>query len=142
MAQPTNTQFSVAAHLLSLLAHAEPGQVIDSASLAEGPATNPAHARRVLGHLRSAGLVRSQPGAHGGWALAHPAAEIDLAQVWLAVNGEDPLLAVHAPDANCPIGSRLGDTLHRLDRRALTLLLEELGAISVADVASVAGHHV
>jgi Rrf2 family protein len=134
--RPTNTQFSVAVHLLSLLSEAEPGQVIDSVALAEGPRTNPAHARRVLGHLRTAGLVRSQPGAHGGWALARPATEIDLAQVWLAVHGEDPLLAVHNPDANCPVGTRLGDTLRRLDRRALALLLEELGAISVADAAA------
>jgi Rrf2 family protein len=134
VARPTNTQFSVAVHLLSLLSQAKPGQVIDSVSLAEGPATNPAHVRRVLGHLRSAGLVRSQPGAHGGSALAHPPAEINLAQVWVAVNGEDPLLAVHSPDTNCPLGPLLEDTLRRLDRRALALLLDELGAISVTDV--------
>jgi len=124
----------MAVHLLSLLTQAEHGQVLDSVSLAAGPGTNPAHARRVLGHLRAADLVRSQPGAHGGWALAHTPAEIDLAQVWLAVNGEDPLLAVHAPDIGCPLGPRLEDTLRRLDRRALALLLEELGAVSVADV--------
>jgi Rrf2 family protein len=136
VARPTNTQFSVSVHLLTLLAQAEPGQVLDSVVLAAGPATNPAHVRRVLGHLRAAGLVRSQQGAHGGWALAHTPAEIDLAQVWLAVNGQDPLLAVHSPDTNCRLGARLEDTLRRLDRRALALLLEELGAVSVADVAS------
>jgi Rrf2 family protein len=134
VARPTNTQFSVAVHLLTLLAQAEPGQVIDSVSLAAGPATNPAHVRRVLGHLRAAGLVRSRPGAHGGSALAHPPAEINLAQVWVAVNGEDPLLAVHSPDIDCPLGARLEDTLGRLNCRALALLLEELGSISVADV--------
>jgi DNA-binding IscR family transcriptional regulator len=131
----------MAVHLLSLLTQVEPGQVLDSVSLAQGPATNPAHVRRVLGHLRAAGLVRSQPGAHGGWALAHAPVAIDLAQVWLAVNGEDPLWAVHSPDIDCPIGARLEDTLRRLDRRALALLLEELGAVSVADVvAGVATH--
>jgi Rrf2 family protein len=136
VARPTNTQFSVAVHLLTLLAQADPGQVIDSVSLAAGPATNPAHVRRVLGHLRAAGLVRSQPGAHGGSALAHPPEEINLAQVWLAVNGEDPLLAVHSPDANCPLGPQLENTLRRLNQRALALLLEDLGAISVADAAA------
>ncbi|ASW54707.1 Rrf2 family transcriptional regulator [Plantactinospora sp. KBS50] len=134
MATPTNSQFSVAVHLLSLLAQAEPGQMLDSVTLAAGPATNPAHVRRILGRLRTAGLVCSQQGARGGWWLAHPPARIDLAQVWLAVNGEDPLLAVHAPDGRCPIGSHLEVTLRRLDRRALALLLEELGAVSIADV--------
>jgi Rrf2 family protein len=132
--RPTNTQFSMAVHLLGLLTQAEPDEVVDSVALAHGPGTNPAHVRRVLGHLRTAGLVRSQTGAHGGWALAHAPADIDLAQVWLAVNGEDPLLAVHHPDIDCPLGARLEDTLHRLDRRALALLLDELGAVSVADV--------
>jgi len=134
VARPTNTQFSMAVHLLSLLTQVEPGQVLDSVTLAEGPGTNPAHVRRVLGHLRAAGLVRSQEGAHGGCALAHAPAEIDLAQVWLAVNGEGPLMAVHSPNIDCPFGVRLEDTLYRIDRRALALLLEELSAISVADV--------
>jgi Rrf2 family protein len=134
VATPTNSQFSVAVHLLSLLARAEPGQMLDSVALAAGPATNPAHVRRILGRLRTAGLVRSQQGAHGGWTLAHPSAEIDLGQVWLAVNGEDPLLAVHAPDSDCPLGSQLKETLRRLDRRALALLLDELGSLSIADV--------
>jgi Rrf2 family protein len=134
VAHPTNTQFSVAVHLLGLLAAAEPGQVLDSVALAVGPATNPAHVRRVLGHLRADGMVRSQQGAHGGWSLARGPADIDLAQVWLAVNGEDPLLAVHSPDAECPLGALLESTLRRLDRRALALLLEELGALSVADI--------
>ena len=119
---------------LSLLAGAEPGQRLDSVSLAAGPATSPVHVRRILGRLRTVGLVHSQQGAHGGWSLARLPAEIDLAQVWLAVNGEDPLLAVHSPDSGCPLGSVLEDTLRRLDRRALTLLLEELGALSIADV--------
>ena len=83
---------------------------------------------------RAAGLVRSQEGAHGGCALAHAPAEIDLAQVWLAVNGEGPLMAVHSPNIDCPFGVRLEDTLYRIDRRAVALLLEELRAISVADV--------
>lgn len=134
VATPTNSQFSVAVHLLSLLARAESGRMLDSVTLAAGPATNPVHVRRILGRLRGAGLVRSQQGAHGGWALAHPPAEIDLAQVWLAVNGEDPLLAVHSPDGDCPLGTLLEDTLHRLDRRALALLLDELGTLSIADV--------
>lgn len=134
VARPTNTQFSVAVHLLSLLTQAQPGHLLDSGELAAGPATNPAHVRRILGHLRVAGLVRSQAGVHGGWALARPPDQIHLGQVWLAVNGEDPLLAVHTLDSTCPLGGLLEQTLNRLDRRALALLLEELGALTIADI--------
>jgi Rrf2 family protein len=41
----------------------------------------------ILGELRRAGLVRSQRGAEGGYALARPATEIALGQVIRAVDG-------------------------------------------------------
>lgn len=134
MPGPTNTQFSLAVHLLTLLAQADAGQVLDSAALSISPAASPVHVRRVLGHLREAGLVHAQQGAHGGWTLARAAAEIDLAQVWLAVNGEDPVLGVHSPDPNCAVGRRVQQNLRDLDRRALSTLLGELATTTVADI--------
>ncbi len=41
----------------------------------------------ILGELRRAGLVRSQRGADGGYALARPADEITLGAVLRAVDG-------------------------------------------------------
>jgi Rrf2 family protein len=41
----------------------------------------------ILGELRRAGLVRSQRGAEGGYALAQPPNEITLGQVIRAVDG-------------------------------------------------------
>jgi Rrf2 family protein len=41
----------------------------------------------ILGDLRRAGIVRSQRGAEGGYALARPAEEISLGQVIRAVDG-------------------------------------------------------
>jgi Rrf2 family protein len=41
----------------------------------------------ILGELRRAGLVRSQRGADGGYALARPAKEITLGAVLRAVDG-------------------------------------------------------
>ncbi len=41
----------------------------------------------ILGELRRAGLVRSQRGADGGYALAQPAGEITLGSVIRAVDG-------------------------------------------------------
>ena len=41
----------------------------------------------ILGELRRAGLVRSQRGAEGGYALARAASEITLGQVIRAVDG-------------------------------------------------------
>ncbi|MDQ6937146.1 MAG: Rrf2 family transcriptional regulator [Actinomycetota bacterium] len=44
-------------------------------------------AESILSDLRRAGLVRSQRGAHGGYALARPAREITLGAVFRAVDG-------------------------------------------------------
>ena len=41
----------------------------------------------ILGELRRAGIVRSQRGAEGGYALARPAAEITLGSIIRAVDG-------------------------------------------------------
>jgi Rrf2 family protein len=41
----------------------------------------------ILGELRRAGLVRSQRGAEGGYALARPASDITLGAVIRAVDG-------------------------------------------------------
>jgi len=132
--RPTNTQFALSVHLLTLLAQAPAGEVRYSAALAISPAASPVHVRRVLGHLRDAHLVRAQQGAHGGWALAKAAGEIDLAQVWLAVNGEDPVLGVHSPDPNCEVGHRVHQNLRDLDRRALAALLGDLATTTIAEI--------
>ena len=135
MAQPTNTQFAVGVHLLTLLA-VEPGAWRDSQSLAVGPATNPVHARRILGRLREAGLVRSQPGPRGGWMLDREAAQIDLATVWCALNGADPVLGMHVPQPDCGIGQRVHSNLLALDTLAHRALLAVLARTTIADVLS------
>lgn len=58
----------------------------------------------ILGDLRRAGLVRSQRGAEGGYALARPATEITLGSVIRAVDG--PLAEVRGlrPDQTSYIG--------------------------------------
>jgi Rrf2 family protein len=133
MAHPTNTRFAVAVHLLTLLA-AAPGETLDSQFLAISPATNPVHVRRVLGQLRKKGLVLSRSGVHGGWTLARGPEEIDLGEVWRAVNGEDAVLGIHVTDPNCQTGQLVSSNLQALDRRAFDALVEELGRVTVADV--------
>ncbi len=133
MARPTNTRFALAVHLLVLLA-LDPDTTLDSAALSVSPATNPVHVRRVLGQLRDVGLVNSRIGMNGGWTLARAPEQIDLGQVWRAVNSDDPVLGLHAPDPECPTGQLVSANLRALDRRALDSLLVELSAVSVADV--------
>jgi Rrf2 family protein len=71
--------------LLSLAAH-EPDLVKADVIVAEQGLPRK-FVEAILGDLRRAGLVRSQRGAVGGYALARPAKQIALAAVIRAVDG-------------------------------------------------------
>ena len=88
----------------------------------------------ILGELRRAGLVRSQRGQSGGYALARPAAAITLADVIRAVDG--PLASVReSRPENCSYegpAAALQDVwvAVRVNLRAV------LEAVTLADLAS------
>jgi Rrf2 family protein len=131
--RPTNTQFALGVHLLTLLAGA-PGDVLSSEVLAGSAGSNPVHARRLLGRLRAAGLVTSRPGVKGGWQLAGDPSTVTLADVWRAVQADDPVLGLHGANPNCTVGRRIQDALVGVDRRAARALEDELCATTLCDL--------
>lgn len=135
MGRPTNTQFAVAVHVLTMLG-AQPDDVLSSETMAESVGSNPVHLRRVLGRLRLAALVESRPGVHGGWRLQRPRGEITLADVWRAVQGDDPVLGLHGANPNCPVGQRIQRALGAVDRRAAGAVESELGTTTICDLVS------
>lgn len=134
MARPTNTQFAVAVHVLTLLGGA-PDEVLSSELLAGSVGANPAHVRRVLGALRRVGLVASRPGAHGGWQLDRSAEALTLGDVWRAVQGDDPLLGLHGAAPACVVGQRIQRALSDVERRAAQAVEEELTRTTISDFA-------
>lgn len=134
VAHPTNTQFAVAVHLLTLLAGASE-EVLSSELMAGSVGANPVHVRRVLGSLRRAGIVASRPGAHGGWQLERAPEIVTLADVWRAVQGADPLLGLHGAAPECTVGQRIQRALGDIDRRAARAVEEELAHTSILDLA-------
>jgi Rrf2 family protein len=133
MPEPTNTQFAVGVHLLTLLA-AAPAGVHASTELAASVGTNPVHVRRVLGRLRRAGLVASRAGAQGGWALRADPARVTLRAVWDAVAGVGRVLGVHEAAPGCAVGRRIQAQLEHVERRAAAALAAELDGTTLADV--------
>lgn len=134
MARPTNTQFAVAVHLLTLLAGA-PKDVLSSELMARSVGANPVHVRRVLGALRRAGLVGSRVGVHGGWQLARTADTVTLGDVWRAVQGDDRLLGLHGAAPECNVGQRIQRALGDVDRRATKAVADELSRTTILDLA-------
>jgi len=84
------------------------GRVVLRSEVAETQNIPSSFMAKILRGLVRAGLLRSSRGVHGGFALAHPAADISLLDVVEAIEGPvaltqcipDPEACEHA--ANCP----------------------------------------
>jgi Rrf2 family protein len=130
----TNSRFAVATHILTLLAQAS-DEPQTSEYIASSVNTNPVVIRRVLGALRAARLVDSQGGNGGGWRLLRSPGEITLRDVYCAVEDE-ALFALHhrPPNADCPVGRHIQQSLSVHIAAATRAMEDELGRVSVADV--------
>src|SRR5258707_734736 len=129
----TSSRFVVAVHVLTLL-ETEGGRPVTSAYIAGSVNTNPGVIRRLLSMLARAGLVRSQLGAGGGALLAKPAAEIQLLDIYQAVESAD-VFALHRspPNPKCPGGKHTQPALAAAGGRAERGLEGEWGGVRVAD---------
>ena len=102
-----NSQFSMAVHVLSMLARSK-DENLKSDYLAGSVNTNAVVVRRLLGLLGHAKLVVSQTGANGGTRLARCPKEIDLWEIYQAVNcGEVFALHARGPNKDCPTGKNI-----------------------------------
>jgi len=148
----TNSRFAVAIHTLAFLAFSEQRQVepVSSDVIAQSVNTNPVVIRRLLGVLRDAKLVTSQPGSGGGWRLLRSADAISLCEIYGAVK-EGPLFAQppRSPDPHCMVGRNVQHALGGFLNTAEHAMEHALAKMTVADVvqeivktfgASCAGH--
>lgn len=97
--------------------------------IAEGTGVPAGYLSKVLQQLARTGLLRAQPGPHGGFALARPAEELTVLAVTDAV---DPIRRIqecpaqdeeHSPGL-CPLHSRLD--------AAIALVRDEFAACTIA----------
>ena len=81
----SSSRFVVAVHVMTLLAMNAGKGPLCSSNIAESVETNPVVIRRLMSQLEAAGLVVSTSGRAGGFTLAKPANETDLAAIYNAV---------------------------------------------------------
>lgn len=133
----TNSRFAVAIHTLAFLAFAEQRQAepVSSDVIAQSVNTNPVVIRRLLGTLRDAKLVTSQPGSGGGWRLLRSADQISLCEVYGAVK-EGPLFAQppRSPDPQCMVGRNVQHVLGGFLEAAEHAMERSLSEMTVAQV--------
>ncbi len=129
-----NSQFSMAVHVLSMLA-GSPEENLKSDFIACSVNTNAVVIRRLLGQLNQARLVVSQTGANGGTRLARRPGEINLAEVYKAVNcGEVFALHAKAPSKDCPVGKNIEAVLCCLQKEIDRGIEEKLSRYTLQNV--------
>jgi Rrf2 family protein len=131
-----NSRFTMAAHILAMLArHEQTGHgPVTSEVMAESIQTNPVVVRRVLGDLSRAGLVESKRGVGGGVLLARGADTITLRDVYEAVEEGSELFGRHpsGPNEDCTIAPVVAEYLEDVFGRAEAALKQSLSATTVA----------
>ena len=88
----------------------------------------------ILGELRRAGLVRSQRGADGGYALNRPAAEITIGSVIRAVDG--PLAEVRDQSLSAMTYTGAAEDLPVVWMAVRAVLRRVLETTTIADLAA------
>jgi DNA-binding IscR family transcriptional regulator len=130
-----DSRLSVALHLLLHLR--ELGRVVTSEALGPMMGLNPVVLRRTLAGLRDAGIVRSEKGHGGGWALERELDRVTLGDVHAAL-GAPGFFSVGHRDENpaCRVEQAVNHALERTLDDAEALILSQLRRISVADIES------
>ncbi|KAF6628194.1 Rrf2 family transcriptional regulator [Paenibacillus sp. EKM208P] len=114
MKQRISTRFSMAIHILSMIA-VDPTELTGD-QIARSVNNNPVVIRRVIAMLKKAGLVDVRSGVGGAYLLKDPE-EITLLDIYRSVNEleEDDLYAfrIHKEsNSECPVGRNIESVLH------------------------------
>ena len=132
-----SSRFTIANHILVLLATEGETSKQTSHSIATSVGVNPVIIRNILAQLKQAGLVVIARGI-GGAHLARSPRTINLLQVYQAVEllgQQGNLFAFHEqPNPSCPVGKNIH---HLLDKRledAQKALENHLACMTIADL--------
>ncbi len=129
----TSCRFSVAVHVLAVLAYKE-GKVATSSCLAASVNTNPVVIRRLLHALRDAGFVETHKGPGSGTRLIRKPERIPLSDVFRAVETEEQFATHAKPNRDCPVGSCIQAALQKVFASAENALQRELARTTLADI--------
>ena len=130
----TSCRFAMAVHVLAVLAYKE-GDRVTSSLLAGSVNTNPVIIRRLLLALQRAKLVETCKGAGSGSRLSRSPRRINLAEVYRAVENAEPFASPsRKPNAACPVGKCIRETLDRVFTSAQSALERDLEKTTLAEV--------
>jgi Rrf2 family protein len=129
-----NCRFAMAVHVLAVLAYKQ-GDRVSSELLASSVNTNPVIIRRLLSALQQAKLVETRRGPGSGSRLSCSPARINLAQIYHAVECEEPfILPRKKANSECPVGRMIAAAMEQVCASTRAALERELAKTTLASV--------
>lgn len=131
-----SSRFTLAVHIFTCIDTFKDDYKVTSDFLAGSTNVNPVIVRKILGQLKSAGLVDVARGS-GGASISRPLEEITFLDIYRAVEcvGNGELFHFHEnPNPECPVGRNIHLILDEKLDRVQTAMEKELAAITLADV--------
>lgn len=131
-----SSRFTLAVHIFACIDVFKDDYKITSDFLAGSTNVNPVIVRKILGHLKAAGLVEVARGS-GGASIPKPLSEISFLDIYNAVecveNGE--LFHFHEnPNTDCPVGRNIHAVLDDKLMRVQKAMETELSSITLEDI--------
>jgi DNA-binding IscR family transcriptional regulator len=98
--------------------------------------TNPVVVRRTMAKLKQQGIVSSEGGPGGGWMLLRKPEELTVLEVHRAITDASVFtLALSSDHPTCPVERAVNERLSKAFEKAEATLTEQLGKMTLADIA-------
>lgn len=131
-----SSRFTLAIHIMDCIDTFKDEYKITSDFLASSTNVNPVIVRKILGQLKTAGLVEVARGS-GGASISKPLKEITFLDIYKAVEcvGNGELFHFHEnPNDQCPVGRNIHLILDDRLMQVQNAMEKELASIMLADV--------
>lgn len=138
-----NQQFATSVHIMISLGYISQQKaaktpsckLANSDQLAESIGTNPVVIRRLLSLLNKAGLIKTARGKKGGVQLNKPAHEIDLSDIYKAIEIKDPVKPHNKPASkDCPVSCSMHEIMLAVSEGYTKSSLKYLETIKLSDL--------
>lgn len=131
-----SSRFTLAIHILDCIDTFKNEYKVTSDFLASSTNVNPVIIRKILGQLKSAGIVEIARGS-GGAIISKPLCEVTFLDIYKAVEcvGNGELFHFHDnPNAQCPVGRNIHKVLDSKLEQVQEAMEKELASVTLEQV--------
>lgn len=131
-----STRFPIAVNIMSMVAFCEDhleDEYISSGTISKSVGKNEVVIRRLVSMLKEAGLLHSATGSRGGVKLSREAKDIDLCDVYRAVEPQDTF-GMHDSNIRCPVARATTNLLKKIFCDAESGIEDKLRGVTLEEL--------